>query len=531
MEEQEKLPRTQQDIHEKGFRMDEYARMRIGGRKLEDILVDVDSLQKKVSSNYTSKEFVLRAISTQDYESMRAISNYFYENSGIYYRLCKYMAYIYRFDWYITPYIDDIEKEKEDKVLKDFSKVLLYLDRSDLKKIFRNISLTIMKDGAYYGVLVDFGDRFGIQPLPADYCRTRFFAGPDPIIELNLRFFDAYFPREAYRRKVLKLFPQDLQKAYELFKKGKLPGDYPGEYTSWYPLEPGTSVKVSLNSSDSTDFPPLVGVIPSIIDLDNAQALDREKTMQQLVKIIVQKLPLDKNGDLIFDVDEAKDIHNNAVNMLRRGVGIDVLTTFAEVDKIDTRDTNSNTTKDDLEKVERTVFNNSGISQNLFNADGNLAVSNSIIVDAASIQDIPLQFSSLLNRIIEKFNRSKHYEFRGTVLDTTWFNYQELAKMYKEQASLGYSKMLPQIALGHSQASILSTLLFENQVLHLAEIMIPPMQSSVMSTRVLGNVSSSSSNQNQNQTQSSDSSQSGGRPEKPDSEKSDKTIANKESMS
>ena len=525
MEEQEKLPRTQEDIHEKGFRMDEYARMRIGGRKLDDLLIDIDSLQKKVSTNYASKDYVLQAISSQDYESMRAISNYFYENSGIYYRLCRYMAYIYRFDWYVTPYIDDIDKEKEGKILKDFSKVLLYLDRSDLKKIFRNISLAIMKDGAYYGILVDFGDKFGFQPLPADYCRQRFFAGPNPIIELNLRFFDAYFPRESYRRKVLKLFPKDLQKAYELFKRGKLPGDYPGEYTSWYPLDPGTSVKVSL--SESGDFPPLVGVIPSIIDLDNAQALDREKTMQQLVKIIVQKLPLDKNGDLIFDVDEAKDIHNNAVQMLRRAVGIDVLTTFAEVEKIDTRDTNANTTKDDLEKVERTVFNNSGISQNLFNADGNLAVSNSIIVDAASIQDIPLQFSSLLNRIIAKFNRNRHYEFRGMVLDTTWFNYQELAKMYKEQASLGYSKMLPQIALGHSQASILSTLLFENEVLHLAEIMIPPMQSSVMSTRILGNVSSSESSKNQNQTQNNN----GGRPEKPDNEKSDKTIANRESMS
>jgi len=27
--------------------------------------------------------------------------------------------------------------------------------------------------------------------------------------------------------------------------------------------------------------------------------------MQKLMKILVQKLPLDKNGDLIFDVDEA----------------------------------------------------------------------------------------------------------------------------------------------------------------------------------------------------------------------------------
>jgi len=35
--------------------------------------------------------------------------------------------------------------------------------------------------------------------------------------------------------------------------------------------------------------------------------------LQQLLKVIIQKLPLDKNGDLIFDVDEAKDIHNNTV--------------------------------------------------------------------------------------------------------------------------------------------------------------------------------------------------------------------------
>jgi len=55
-------------------------------------------------------------------------------------------------------------------------------------------------------------------------------------------------------------------------------------------------------------------------------------------------LPLDKNGDLIFDVDEAKDIHNNTVQMLRRAVGVDVMTTFAEVDVADLADTHSTAT-------------------------------------------------------------------------------------------------------------------------------------------------------------------------------------------
>jgi hypothetical protein len=70
--------------------------------------------------------------------------------------------------------------------------------------------------------------------------------------------------------------------------------------------------------------------------------------MQKLLKIIVQKLPRDKNGDLIFDVDEARDLHNNAVEMLRRAVGTDVLTTFADVESIDMSDRNTATTVDDL---------------------------------------------------------------------------------------------------------------------------------------------------------------------------------------
>ena len=46
-------------------------------------------------------------------------------------------------------------------------------------------------------------------------------------------------------------------------------------------------------------------------------------------------MPLDKNGDLIFDIDEARDIHNNAVDMLSRAIGVDVLTTFADIEGID----------------------------------------------------------------------------------------------------------------------------------------------------------------------------------------------------
>ena len=135
--------------------------MRVGLRTVDDVLINLGTY-RNINRNYGDKKFVLRAIYRHDYRTLREISNYFYESSGIYYRLCKYLAFLYRFDWYVTPYIVDIKKENQDKLLRDFSKVLLYLDKSDIKRLFSNIALDIIKEGVYYGIVVDFGDRFAI---------------------------------------------------------------------------------------------------------------------------------------------------------------------------------------------------------------------------------------------------------------------------------------------------------------------------------------------------------------------------------
>lgn len=142
---------------------------------------------------------------------------------------------------------------------------------------------------------------------------------------------------------------------------------------------------------------------------------------------------MDKNGDLLFDVDEARDIHNNAVEMLRRAIGVDVLTTFADIDAVDMSDKNTATTTDDLEKVERAVFNSLGISQNLFNTDGNLSLQKSILNDEASVRNLVLQFNDFFDEVIKtKFGKNKKYKFNFYMLETTQYNYQELSKIYKE---------------------------------------------------------------------------------------------------
>ena len=469
---------------------------------------------------------------------MRAISNYFFEVSGLYERLCKYFATLYRYDWYITPYIID-EKAKDDKVLADFSKALDYMDESYIKKQCGEIALKVIVNGCYYGYIVDTARGFTFQELPIGYCRTRFKVGSVPAVEFNPKFFDDKFGDIETRMKVLKMYPKEFAEAYIAYKKGKLNskdtlggGTWEGnkQGSTWWLLDPACAFKINLNNSD---VPLLINTCTKILDLDEAQDLDRRKMMQQLLKIIIQKLPLDKNGDLIFDVDEAKDIHNNTVMMLRRAVGVDVMTTFADVDVADLADTRSTTTKDELEKVERTVYNEAGVSHSLFNADSNLALEKAALVDEASIRDLILGFDELYCRILRrKFPGNKKYCLHFNMLETTINNYKEMSKMYKEHTQLGYSKMLPQIALGHSQSSIIAMAHFENEVLKLSEIMIPPLMSSTMSSQdVLGTRGQGSQQKQANAVQqaAAGDEKKGGRPEKADSQKSDKTIANRES--
>ena len=372
-----------------------------------------------------------------------------------------------------------------------------------------------------------------LQQLPVDYCRSRYFVGTNPAVEFNMRYFDT-IPDIQYRMKVLKLFPEEFSKGYMLYKQGKLLDTESSNsfYSNngWYLLDPNHTVKFNFKNSD---IPIFVNAIPAMIDLDAAQDLDRRKQMQKLLKIIVQKLQMDKNGDLIFDIDEARDIHNNAVEMLKRAVGIDVLTTFADIESVDLSDKNTTASQDDLEKVERTVYNNLGISRNLFNTDGNLSLEKSILNDESTVRNLILQFNMFLDRVIKSKNtNSKKYNFRIYMLETTQYNYQALSKLYKEQSQIGCSKMLAQIALGHSQSFILNTAHFENQVLHLSEIMIPPLMSSTLNGEDLQNLGKSgSSEKGKTQEPLGTETKEAGRPEKADDQKSEKTIQNKESMS
>ena len=103
-----------EEIKKKGFRMSfandtinsetqngfvpvDFSKIKVGAKTLEDAILDLGDYQK-VDKRLTQKEAIFKSLYNNDYAEMREISNFYFETSGIYSRLCKYMAYMYRYD-------------------------------------------------------------------------------------------------------------------------------------------------------------------------------------------------------------------------------------------------------------------------------------------------------------------------------------------------------------------------------------------------------------------------------------------------
>ena len=191
-------------------------------------------------------------------------------------------------------------------------------------------------------------------------------------------------------------------------------------------------------------------------------------------------MPLDKNSEMVFDLDEAQAMHNNACRMLQNAVNVDVLTTFADVEVADLDSSTTTTSKDPLMKVERGIFNEAGISQMLFATDGNIALEKSIMNDEALMFYLLDQYQNKLNAIID-FLFNKRNIFKISMPHLSIYNSEKKEKMFKDLATAGFPKILTAIAAGITQSEFLSVMQYENEILNITEDMVPLKISSTQS--------------------------------------------------
>ena len=478
-------------------------------------------IRKTKSTERKTPEEVEEILLKGNETELRNLSRLYWDISGLYERLILYFANMLTYDILVTPKVSAGKTAEKDKMLKSLTNACYFIDNLDIEKELSRIMTIMLTDGVYYGFFKECTNgKFIFQDLDPDYCRTRYKSMNDlPVLEFDLSYFVNLKGREATTNvDELALYPKAVRSAYnkyfnEVTYRGKDGKSYVRNKQDiingrWMIIPDNLGVVFYYKDTK----PLFASTIKAIEDLNDYKGIEKSLDKQELQKIFLQKIPIDeKTGELLFTVDEAFEIHKAVVKMLRNNPNVDVLTTFADAQMLDLKDS-SQANRDNLEKMERSVYNEAGVSKNLFASDGTTALDYSQKVDMALALDISKMFSTFLSYHVNKKFADKKVFLEVTILPITHYNREEMFDLYLKGAQYGYSKILAGVASGIKQSNLLNLITLENDYLDLATRMVP--------------LQSSHTTSGKEETTKSDE---GGAPTKEGMEKSDKTRQNEES--
>lgn len=478
------------------------------------------------NSRAYNQEEVSRLFKQNNIEELRKISKFFYNQNAIYRRIVEYFSTMYLNYWSVTPRRVKTTGDK-DQLMESWFDLLDYVEAINPEALGTTLSRKVLIEGEVYIVVKETisntkAPEVGIQYLPLKYCRTRKKYGNRDVVDFNVKFFDDKFRDAEDKEMALQTMPKVLSDAYYAYQKLTTKK----QDAEWVSLDPNFAFRFSL---DVEGIPLFTSMLIDLLDLSDVKDLTMFKLEQELSKILVQQFGVDKDGNPIVDVPVMQNFHDNTAQMLQDHPGVDVVTTLAKVSVEDLTSSTETSSNNPLSKSTEAVYNAAGVSSELMNATTSGALVRSILVDESLILGLVLQLEEFLNvRIdtnIKKFRPEaladeKRFRYRLNVLPVTHYNRESMIKWYKEQTTLGYSKFLPPIALGQRQSDIMSALFFENEILDLGSMMIPPMSSNTMSANVL---------QASGQSKPEDEREKAGRPEKAEEDRSEKTEQNRES--
>lgn len=459
---------------------------------------DWDLSRNRQKIKVYTREEVEKIINEGSLDEQLALSRNYFEKDSLYRRIIIYYATLLKYVGIVIPSPSFGKSLSTDHIKKKYFQAVDYVDVMNLPNILTNITIKALVDGCYYGIVKKLDKTsFTIMDLPAPYCITRFKTpSGDNLIEFNVGFFDTIADPEA-RQKALQSYPKDIVRAYRRFKNGKLK-------SRWVFVDPSISLCFQFFENPTPLF---LGVIPSTIDYGDAVQAEIERDLEEIRKIIVQKVPHLNDGTLLFEPEEAAVMHEGSVGMLRGNANVSVLTTYTDVDAIVSK-TSSDSVSNNLEKMLKNVYTNAGTSIELFAGTSNLTLSYSVQNDIALMMILGHKFENFITSILNGLFSNSNITFRYKLLPVSSYTEKDYADQLFKLAQSGYSFLMPSIAMGVSQKELVSLKELENDVLELDQKLIPL---------------ASSYNQSQSDNE-------GGRPEKEPSDMSPKTAANEKAI-
>lgn len=427
----------------------------------------------------------------------RKLSRNYFAKDGLYMRIISHYASMLKYAGLLAPIPGYGKQLSTEHIRKRYNMAISYTEQIHVAELGHKVFLRALVDGCYYGVLQKASKNdFVLLDLPASFCRSRFkdIYGRD-VIEFDVNYFNGIVD-EAARNEELSVFPKEISSFYRRFIKGRTG-------TSWVtvPVELGVCLSFFEDAR-----PVFLNVIPATIQYDETVDTERERDLEEIRKILIQKIPHLTTGELVFEPDEALEMHAGAVDMMKGNKNLSVLTTYADVDSIVSK-TSSDAVSNNLEKMLQNVYAEASVSAQIFSPTGSQALESSLRNDLAFVMVLANKISRFITDLVNSIFGNSNVTFKYTILPITYYNQSEYLTDAMKLAQTGYSLLLPSIAMGVGQYELSGVKELENDVLKLHEILIPL---------------------NSSFTQSANNE--GGRPTKTTEQKASTTIAKEESI-
>ena len=452
--------------------------------------------------NYTEEE-VKKIIESGSISEQQRLSQNYFNKDGYYRQLVLYYATLLKYVGLLIPNPALGKSLSTSHINKRYFQAMDYVDKMNLQTLFVDWAQKILVNGCYYGIISKIDKlHFAVLDLPLAYCVTRFkdVAGND-IIEFDVSYFNTIV-NEKDRDAALAAYPKFIATAYHKLTKGKLKSKWviiPSDLGICFPMLDGR--------------PYFLSVIPATIHYDEAVDTELEREKEEIKKILVQKIPHLNDGRLLFEPEEAVEIHGGAVGMVRKNENTTVLTTYADVSAIDSKASSENV-HSNLEKMMHNIYSQAGVSGEIFAATGGNTTETSIKYDTAIMMYLANKLARFVTNVVNDNFANANINFKYVILPITHQNESKYIDSSYKLSTAGYSLAIPALAQGLSQRDLINLKDLENDVLKLTDKLIPPQTAFTQNSD--GNIG--------------EGGEQGGRPTKQADEKKDQTIKNEESV-
>lgn len=436
-------------IKGKQISLDEFSR---NMQKMEGLVAINDSAYKRSNnkdignnslieqSDYTLEE--INSILKMGSSSQRkALSVFFFKHNSLYKRILLHYVTFLTYQYLLVPHTAADESYNDKKVTGVYDDALDFLNDFQVETKCAFFTYKILVEGGYYGLIKEVNKRPVIIDLPFEYCRSRFKNDQDiDIVEFDLKFFDT-IRDEKLKKQVLDSYPKYIQKAYRKYKKNM---DY-----RWIFLPAGDGIHFSFYD----EYPFFLDIIPLLDGYDNLTDLNKKKREQEVEKILVQKIPITTQGELVFDPPEAEVIHKGTVKMLSDNIDITTLTSYADVHLESLQDNNS-AENNYLQEARKEIFGVTGTSDQIFTPDTSGAIPYYLQNTLSFMRILSKQYQHFLTTIINKYFSNTNIKFNIIVPPISHYNSKDFIADAFKLASSGYSFFMPCMALGVSQRDL-----------------------------------------------------------------------------